>query len=399
MADDLGAPLGLRPTRRPWWQRVPFGLIGTLLLALVVTIGGIWSTVIHDPSGGQPVAVVSIDRAKTGIGPTDVVVSVAGTQQARPSAEAAAAAPSAAGATTERPTTAATGDVAELRRVPEAAEGQPLSTAAVARVTEKGKYGPLPRIASDGSRPFDVYARPSPRRPQATGRVAMIVGGLGLSQTTTQEAMRVLPPEVTLAFAPYGSSLDRWMQRARGDGHELLLQIPMEPFDYPDNDPGPHTLLTSATAEVNADRLDWLLTRLSNYIGVVNYMGARFTSNEAMLGGVLQTLAGRGLMFVDDGSSSRSTAEISAKKARLPFARGDVGIDVVPNDEAIDQRLAQLEQVARARGTAVGVANALPITLRHLESWAKGLEARGLVLVPISAVARSPGATTAAAAP
>ena len=31
--------------------------------------------------------------------------------------------------------------------------------------------------------------------------------------------------------------------RAREAGHEVLLEVPMEPFDYPDNDPGPQTLL------------------------------------------------------------------------------------------------------------------------------------------------------------
>ncbi|TBW39987.1 divergent polysaccharide deacetylase family protein [Siculibacillus lacustris] len=396
MADDLSAPLGLRSVRRRWWKRLPFGVVGGLLMALVATIVGIWVAVIRDPTGGQPMAVASIDRVKTGIARADVAVSVA--DSARPAAPAetppmVAGEPGAAGAAgAARPAGEAAeagGDSGVARRVPEAVEGQPLSTAPVARVTEKGKYGLMPRIASDGSRPLDVYARPAARRPQTTAKVALIVGGLGLSQTGTQEALRVLAPEVTLAFAPYGSSLDRWMARARGDGHELLLQIPMEPFDYPDNDPGPHTLLTSAAADVNLDRLAWLLTRTTNYVGVVNHMGAKFTANEAVLGGILRELAGRGLMFVDDGSSSRSTGDQAARSVKMPFARGDVGIDVVASDDAIEARLAQLEQVARAKGSAIGVANALPITLRHLQTWTKELEARGLVLVPISATART----------
>lgn len=381
MTNDLGAPLGLRSAKRRWWQRIPFGLIGGLVFGLIATIGGIWVTVIRDPSGGQPTAVASIDRTKTGIGRADVAVTVADEGKATPKPEAGK--PDAA-----KPADPPSGtDQTAIRRVPEAVEGQPLSTQPIARVTEKGKYGLLPRIASDGSRPFDVYARPAKRRPQATGRVVMIVGGLGLSQTTTQEALRVLPPEVTLAFAPYGSSLDRWVQNARGEGHELLLQVPMEPFDYPDNDPGPHTLLFSASPEVNADRLDWLMARITNYVGVVNYQGAKFTASETTLGGVVKTLAGRGLMYLDDGASSRSTAEAVARTVKIPFARGDLTIDTVPNDDAIEARLGQLEQLARSRGSAVGLASALPITLRHLQVWAKGLEARGLVLVPVSAVA------------
>ena len=62
----------------------------------------------------------------------------------------------------------------------------------------------------------------------------------------------------------------------------------MEPFDYPDNDPGPQTLLTSVTPEQNVDRLQWLMSRLQGYVGIVSYMGARFTATEQALSPVLQ---------------------------------------------------------------------------------------------------------------
>ncbi|WP_412160064.1 divergent polysaccharide deacetylase family protein, partial [Pantoea sp. SIMBA_079] len=67
------------------------------------------------------------------------------------------------------------------------------------------------------------------------------MGGLGLSQTGSMEAIDKLPQEVTLGFAPQGNSLQRWMQAARQNGHELVLQLPMEPFDYPRVNPGRNT--------------------------------------------------------------------------------------------------------------------------------------------------------------
>jgi uncharacterized protein len=388
MTDDLSAPLGLTSTKRSWWRRLPLGVLGGGLLGLTGAVLGVWLAFVRDPSGGEPSTVVKIDRSKTGIPRGDVGVA----EPVRPAngdgAEMGEA--PAAGLSEAKPITDK-GLEAVPRRVPEAAEGQPLSTAPVQRVSEKTRWGVLPRIAADGSRPFDVYARPVPRRPQATPRVVLIVGGLGISQTSTQEALRVLGPDVTLAFAPYGASLDRWVQRARGDGHELLLQVPMEPFDYPDNDPGPQTLLTTASPDVNTERLMNLLGRLTNYVGVINYMGAKFTADDRALGGVVRELGGRGLMYVDDGSSSRSTAEGVTKASRAPFARGDVVIDAVATDDAISAKLTQLEQVARTKGMAVGTATALPITLKHLQNWTKSLEGRGLALVPVSAVARGEG--------
>lgn len=391
MADDLSAPLGLTSAKRSWWRRLPLGVVGGGLLGLTGAVLGVWLAFVRDPSGGEPSTVVKIDRSKTGIPRGDV--GVADPLKAA-NGDGAEAGESPAVLSEAKPL-GDKGLEAVPRRVPEAMEGQPLSTTPIQRVSEKTRWGVLPRIASDGSRPFDVYARPAPRRPQAVPRVVLIVGGLGISQTSTQEALRVLGPDVTLAFAPYGSSLDRWVQKARSDGHELLLQVPMEPFDYPDNDPGPQTLLTTASAEVNTERLMTLLGRLTNYVGVVNYMGAKFTADDRALGGVMRELGGRGLMYVDDGSSSRSTAEGVTKASRAPFARGDVVIDGVATDEAIDAKLAQLEQVARTKGVAVGTATALPITLRHLQGWTKALEGRGLALVPVSAVARGEAAAPA----
>jgi len=78
---------------------------------------------------------------------------------------------------------------------------------------EDSEFGPLPVRGADGRRPMDVYARPWSGARGA--RIAIVIGGLGISQTGTQQAIARLPAEVTLAFAPQGNSLDRWMQNAR----------------------------------------------------------------------------------------------------------------------------------------------------------------------------------------
>ena len=45
------------------------------------------------------------------------------------------------------------------------------------------------------------------------------------------------------------------MQEARRGGHEILMQVPFEPFDYPNNNPGPDTLLISQPAAKNVEDL------------------------------------------------------------------------------------------------------------------------------------------------
>ncbi|RUX46697.1 divergent polysaccharide deacetylase family protein, partial [Mesorhizobium sp. M7A.F.Ca.CA.002.09.1.1] len=136
---------------------------------------------------------------------------------------------------------------------------------------EASETGPLPVRAADGRRPFDVYARPWSGGRGA--RVAIVIGGLSVSQTGTQAAIAKLPAEVTLAFAPQGNSIGRWMQAARQSGHEIVMQVPLEPFDYPKVNPGRNTLTVAASADENLKSLHWALSRTTNYTGVMNYMG------------------------------------------------------------------------------------------------------------------------------
>lgn len=381
-ANDLSAPLGLNKRR---FLRLPLGLIGAGLLVIFTTTALVWVGVVDDPFGGEPTAVVRLERSVGGVSARDI-----GVVEINPAKEAAKEADSAANAKPENtplgprfePVPNAAGSQQQSQSV--AAIPESLSIRPDSRVMESGPHGPLPKISEDGLRPLDIYARPTDTTYPNVPKIAIVVTGLGLSQTGTQTAITKLPAEITLAFAPYGGSLDRWMQSARRAGHELLLQLPLEPFDYPDNDPGPHTLLVSLTNDETRDRLFWLLGRLTNYVGVINYTGARFTASPEPLKKLMSELSKRGLMYVDDGSSSRSQAVAVASGERTPLSKVDVVLDETPKQAEITARLLQLEGIARAQGIAVGVASALPVTVDELASWAKDLEERGLQLIPIS---------------
>lgn len=369
--NDLTNPLGFGGSgnRR---LRVPVGAIAAVITASLFAGLAVWLMVVNDPLGGEPYARAKIETSDTSYARADIAtVGVkSGTGELLP--PPAESKPDAGGVALEGP--------------PGTKETVALPIEADTALIETSPFGPLPRVAADGRRPVDVYARPVPSFVGASPKIAIVVGDLGLSQTGTQEALAELPPEVTLGFAPYGASLDRWTAKARQDGHEILLQVPLEPFDYPDNDPGENTLLVGKDARQNIENLHRVMGRLTTYVGVVNYMGARFTSEAAALDPVMQEIALRGLLYLDDGSSPRSVAEQSAGKSKATFARADLMIDAIPTPNEITGRLAQLEQIARTRGLAVGVASARPATLKALASWTGGLDERGITLVPITAV-------------
>ena len=253
---------------------------------------------------------------------------------------------------------------------------------------EDGEAGPLPMRAADGRRPFDVYARPWSGARGA--RVAIVIGGLGVSQTGTQGAIARLPPEVTLAFASGGNSLDRWMQAARQAGHEIVMQVPLEPFDYPEVDPGRNTLTVDADPAENRDRLHWALSRITNYTGVMNYMGARFVTSEAAMRPFFTELSRRGLMYLDDGSSAKSLAGDLARGNRVPYAAADLMIDRERDRGAILERLDDAERTARANGQAIAIGSAFDVTVDAVAQWAQEARRRGIEIVPVSALAHDP---------
>jgi polysaccharide deacetylase 2 family uncharacterized protein YibQ len=381
---------------------MPGVLAGLLGMALLAFLG--WVLVVNDPLGGEPAAIVRADSHTQGKPTSPDGAALGAAIEAHNDGAAEKVSPSRRDTVTiidgmsgKRQEVAIGADASsgakqglspEKMTPPTAPETR---TPIDARMLEATPHGPIPKIPADGARPADVYARPAgPPAAKPGPRIAIVVEGLGTSAATTSEAMAKLIGPVTLAFSPYATDVGRWVDRARGEGHEVLLQVPMEPLDYPDNDPGPRTLLTSVGADQNLDRLHWFMSRFQGYVGVSNYMGARFTGTEAAAAPVMSDVARRGLIYFDDGSSPRSLAGQLSGSNNGAFARADVTIDAVPTGTEIDNALARLETMARERGLSVGVASALPVTVERISQWAKTAEGRGLTLVPVSAVASKP---------
>lgn len=264
----------------------------------------------------------------------------------------------------------------------------PLVKAPLAGLTAPGPKGLLPVIRKDGLTPFQAYRRPYARS-GAQPRIALVVSGLGYSEEVTKRAIDELPPEVTLSFVPYAGNLQRWIDLARAKGHEVLLELPMEPFDVASVDTGPQTLLAQAPAPENIARLEDLLSRAVGYAGVTNYQGGRFANAPAASGVLADQLKARGLGFVAGGISGRAPLSEQARARKLPFAASDRVLDVRRDADSIAAQLLALETHARDAGEALGAGFAFPVTIAQIAAWSVDLQARGFELAPASAVAEA----------
>jgi polysaccharide deacetylase 2 family uncharacterized protein YibQ len=252
-------------------------------------------------------------------------------------------------------------------------------------LSEDRSDGSLPRISEDGRQPWQVYARPfntADKRP----RIAIVIVDMGLSRAATDAAISRLPANVTLAFDSQSPVIGAWCARARQDGHETLLMVPMEPFDYPRSDPGPNTLLTNLPNSDNLQRLYAALREATGYVGVTTLSGSRFTTSPEKLATVLDVLHQRGLMIFDARVAPHSAVTDMAYNMHVPAAAATARIDANPSPEAIDAALDQLAKTARLTGRAVGIAAPLPVVLDRLQVWLKDLPQNGIALAPISAM-------------
>ena len=255
------------------------------------------------------------------------------------------------------------------------------------QLIEKAAIGPLPIVSKDGRQPWRVYSRPFSKLNKKPF-IAVVFIDLGVSADATEAVIRNTPGAVTLAFAPFARRLKDWIDISRATGHEVLVALPMEPDDYPINDAGPYTLLTSLPEDQNKQRLHWALSRLTGYVGVSTFMANKFTTKLGALKPIVSELKSRGLMLLDVRQNPLSSAVSIAKKLRMPIATRDLFLDGIATRNNIRARLAQAEEIAKKRGFAVAIARPYPVTVTEVARWAAKVRNRGLTLAPVSAIAQ-----------
>jgi polysaccharide deacetylase 2 family uncharacterized protein YibQ len=224
-------------------------------------------------------------------------------------------------------------------------------------------------------------------------RIAILLRGVGRDDNTSSEAVTKLPSAISLAFMPYNGGAQQWATKARELGHEVIVQLPLEPSDYPINNPGPETLLSSSAADENLSRMKTVLGRFDGYTGVTNFLGGKILQSKTALRPILENLKSQGLIYVGEGNGSHAIVKGLAAELGLRYGNADVIIDAQPSPAAIKKALERLVALARKDGTAIGLGYASRPTMEQVRAWSETLAAEGVTLVPVGALAQTPGAS------
>ena len=382
--DELKQPLHQRRLSQRIWARRPHALAVSYAVVLGAFLGGgYWLTKQPMPFAGEPIVTLNVppvEEVKTAsvdplpeTAPTDAE-QVAETEP-----------------TSNKPAAKIVEPIEQQNYQQDAtiyvSARQPLTKAPVSAAVETSAVGPLPRIAASGKKPSDIYARPVPMGliHSDAPKIVIILGGMGLNEKLSARAAKDLPGDITLAFAPYGDNLQDQVDRARANGHEVLLQLPLEPVGYPATNPGPKTLLADGPDAANLEALQWHMSRFAGYTGVVNYMGGRFLSSASAIKPMLTELRKRGVLFLEDGSLPLSATDGVAKTINMPVRHAKSVIDLDANPASIAAALGLLEEEAKTNGIAIGTGTGLETTIDTVRDWAKSAADRGIVIIPASA--------------
>jgi polysaccharide deacetylase 2 family uncharacterized protein YibQ len=279
--------------------------------------------------------------------------------------------------------------VVDNRPLPKSAEPQPAPAPSFTPMPQAAEPGPaMPTMGEPAWLQNAVASIDPGNRPM----IAIVLDDVGATPGDVAGALG-LPGPVTLSIMTYASNAAKIAMEAHRGGHEIMVHVPMEPINR-DADPGPNALLVNLSAEEIARRLDWGLAQFPGYVGINNHMGSKFTQNAAGMRVVLQQLKARGLLFLDSRTIANSVGDSLAAELGVTHLQRDVFLDDVIDAADIMKELARTEAIARKHGVAIAIGHPHRDTVAALRQWIPEAQAKGFVLVPISAVAKKRNGVT-----
>jgi hypothetical protein len=229
---------------------------------------------------------------------------------------------------------------------------------------------------------------PSPPLAGSGGpRVAIIVDDLG-GRRDVFEVLKEVGRPLAVAVLP-ALPLSGWIAReAARSGMEVLLDLPMEPYRYPEVDPGPGAVMMSMSPDELQRVMARHLASLPLVAGVTPHMGSRMTEDRERMRAVLGVMAARRLFLVDTLTSNLSVAHDEAREMGVRAGRRQVLVDHAGGEAGDRARWDEVARWAERRGEVIVVAHGHPLTVRLLKEYIPSWEARGMRLVLVSQLTR-----------
>jgi polysaccharide deacetylase 2 family uncharacterized protein YibQ len=228
--------------------------------------------------------------------------------------------------------------------------------------------------------------RPQPA-PGARGRLAILIDDAGQKDDLVPAAA-ALPTQVGIAVLPFLPKSAETASAMHAAGHEVWVHLPMEPENYPADNPGPGAVLVGMTADELRTTVRSALNNIPFAVGVNNHMGSKATADLKTMTWIMQELSVRGMAFIDSRTTINTVAEQAARAQGVPSNRRHVFLDNQRDAAAIRKQLDEAVYRCRLDGEAIAIGHLDPVTIKVLAAELPGLAAKGADLVKPSELVR-----------
>lgn len=230
---------------------------------------------------------------------------------------------------------------------------------------------------------YPGQCRVSAPEPAPRDTLVIIIDDIGYRLDHGRAAV-ALPGKLNYAVLPYTPHGQRLARAAHRLGKEVLLHAPMSNLGR--KPLGPGALTPELSREQFASALTASLATVPHARGVNNHMGSDLTRRRPQMQWLMESLAGRGLYFVDSRTDKGTVAAAVASEQRVPNLSRQVFLDNSREPAAIAERFDHLTRLAREKGLAVAIGHPYPETIAFLRRALPALDSQGFRLALVSEV-------------
>lgn len=217
----------------------------------------------------------------------------------------------------------------------------------------------------------------------AVPRIAIIIDDLGYQLEAGQRSID-LPGPVACAILPDTPRATLLAEAAFANGKEVLLHLPLEAMSE-DRPTEPGAILLAMDRDQLASAFSANLKSVPHAIGVNSHRGSLLTRHPGHMAWLMEEIHMHGnLVFVDSYTTHKSVALQLAKETGVPAVKRDVFLDPDRSPETVAREFRRLKELAKKRGTAVGIGHPYPATLALLEREIPKLRDEGIELISIN---------------
>jgi len=229
--------------------------------------------------------------------------------------------------------------------------------------------------------------RAVPKAPEAKKafprpKVVIVLDDFGNNMRNVRSVLTIGVP-VTFSVLPnlkYSSAI---AGLARARGYEVILHLPLEPQRKKVKEE--ELAINSGLSEREVlDRLEKDIASVGSIAGVSNHMGSKSTEEPALMACILARLREKGLFFLDSFVTPKSVCAEVARKVGVRYARRDVFLDNVLDEQSVKEQLARLKEHAFRTGTAIGIGHDRKVTVKVLGEVLPSMAKEGIRFVKVA---------------